>query len=76
MKVGVISSGLSDSGLKEAKLNLASPGLPLMPSLSHLMMSFIFLSQYLPYKSLTGNILIVFIYTSHCAIISGIFMGK
>lgn len=69
MEVGVISSSLSDSGPKEAKLNLASPSLPLMPSLSHLMISFIFLPQHLPSKSLTGMILIV-------AIISGIFMGK
>lgn len=77
MEVGVISLSLSGSGRQEYKLNLASPSLPWIPSLSHLMMFFIFLPQHLPSKSLTGKILIFFIYESHCAIISEmIFMGK
>lgn len=76
MEMCVISSNLSRPGPKEAKLDLASPSLPFLPFLAHLMMSFIILSQGFSSKPLTGKSLIFFIYIYHCAIISGTSMGK
>lgn len=75
MEMGVISSNLSCPGPKEAKPDLASSSLSFLPSLAHLMMSFIILSQGSS-KPLTGKSLIFLIYIYHCVIIPGTSMGK